>query len=376
MRLQNKKILYTANTDIHLINFHEPHIEYLREQGYEVHVACHGSRPVKGASLQFDIPFERSPWNRNNILAVKRLTALLKEHHYTLVHTHTAICGVITRLAALPFRKLGCRVLYTAHGFSFYNGCSKKIWALFYPIELFLSRYTDAIITMNREDYTLTQKDSFRTKAKYHIDGIGVNPERLRYSAEETNAYREELEIPNDNLVVLYIAEFIPRKNHEIVFKVLPDLIQRHPKTTFLFAGGFAKTKAVMEDLAEANGTIGQVRFLGYVKEIGKVLSLANIGLTSSRAEGLPIGLLEYMYNRIPVVASEIRGHVDVIENGVNGFLFSLKKPTEMIEALDRLLGNEKLRKDIGEKACASIEKYSRENAVKGMSLVYDDFLK
>ena len=189
-----EKILYTASTDIHLMNFHIPYIKLLSERGYEVHVACNGDRQIPYASKQFKVAFQRSPFNKKNIEAYKFLKNLIHENEYSLVHCHTPTCGVITRLAARKARKKNTKVVYTAHGFHFYEGAAKKNWLIFYPIEVLLSRITDGIITMNKEDFKRLSTPIFKSKKKFYIDGIGVNPNRLEFNESELKELKDELE--------------------------------------------------------------------------------------------------------------------------------------------------------------------------------------
>ncbi|MCB0461045.1 MAG: glycosyltransferase, partial [Flavobacteriaceae bacterium] len=272
-------------------------------------------------------------------------------------------------------RKKSTKVIYTAHGFHFYKGAAKKNWVLFYPIEVMLSYITDGIITMNKEDFNCLSTPVFKSKHKYVIDGIGVNPKRLKFNNSELIDLKEELQIKNNDVTVLYIAEFIPRKNHQFIFKELKKIIENNLHIKFLFAGGFASEKIKLEKLAINEGLIHYVRFLGYRDDIGKIIALADIGVSSSIAEGLPIGILELMYNNIPVIASNIRGHKDIITDGDNGYLFNFDEGNKFKEVLDKLAKNEIFRKELGEKSKLSIERFLLPNAVNNMSLIYDDFL-
>src|SRR5690554_1154144 len=259
-----EKILYTASTDIHLINFHIPYIKLLTERGYEVHVACHGVRKIPYATKQYEISFQRSPLNKKNIEAYKSLKRIIKENNYVLIHCHTPTCSVITRLAARKARRNNTKVIYTAHGFHFYKGAALKNWLLFFPVEVLLSYITDGIITMNKEDYTRLSSSVFKSKNKYVIDGIGVNPDRLEFQKSELLTLKKELNLEENDVVALYIAEFIPRKNHQFIFNELKEILQINPKLKFLFAGGFASEKNKLEKKAIEEGFINNIRFLGY----------------------------------------------------------------------------------------------------------------
>lgn len=371
-----EKILYTASTDIHLMNFHIPYIKLLTERGYEVHVACNGDRQIPYASKQFKVAFQRSPIDKKNIEAYKFLKNLIHENEYSLVHCHTPTCGVITRLAARKARKKNTKVVHTAHGFHFYEGAAKKNWLIFYPIEVLLSRITDGIITMNKEDFKRLSSPIFKSKKKFYIDGIGVNPNRLEFNESELTELKDELEIDDKDVVVLYIAELIPRKNHQFIFNQLKEIIRENSNVKFLFAGGFSTEKVKLEKQAIEEGIIDNILFLGYRNDIGKIIALADIGVSSSIAEGLPIGVLELMYNNIPVVASNIRGHEDIITDGENGYLYNFNEENKFKEVLGKLLENEKYRQELGHIAKNSIEKFQLPAAVKNMSSIYDELLK
>ncbi len=370
-----KLVLYTASTDIHLLNFHVPYIELLSKIGYEVHVACNGNNKIPFAAKQYKIPFQRSPLNKRNFYSYKILKGIIDNNNYALVHCHTPSCGTITRLAARNARKKGTKVIYTAHGFHFYKGAPLKNWLTFYPIEVLLSYITDGIITMNIEDYRRLNSSIFKSKSKYLIDGIGINPTRLQFDETELLALKEELQIDASDIIVLYIAEFIPRKNHQFIFQQIRKITERNSKIKFLFSGGFASEKLKLEKMAIKEGVDDKVRFLGYRNDIGRIIAIAHLGVSSSKAEGLPIGVLELMYNNIPVIASNIRGHTDIITDAENGYLFDFDQAEKFRKKVLELSDNNQLRENLGYKAKQSIEKFLLPNAVKNMSLIYDDFL-
>jgi glycosyltransferase EpsD len=143
-----------------------------------------------------------------------------------------------------------------------------------------------------------------------------------------------------------------------------------------LFAGGFASEKTKLEKQAADDNVLDHIRFLGYRDDIGKIIALADIGVSSSLAEGLPIGVLELMYNNIPVIASNIRGHEDIINDGENGYLFNFDQGEKLANTVEELAENKEFREEIGKKSKRSITKFLLPIAVKKMSTIYDDFLK
>src|SRR5699024_668766 len=130
-----------------------PYLKYFKEKGYEVHVACHGDKEIPYADKIFQLPLIQSPTNIKKVSkAYQVIKQITKDNQYSLVHCHTPVIGVLTRLATIPLRKHGTKVLYTAHGFHFYKGAPLSHWLLYFPAEKFLSKYTDVLITINQED--------------------------------------------------------------------------------------------------------------------------------------------------------------------------------------------------------------------------------
>ncbi len=151
-------ILFCATVDYHFKAFHLPYMKWFKEQGWEVHVAASGEMELPYVDKKYTIPIQRSPLSMKNMEAYRELKEIIDGNQYKLIHCHTPMGGVLARLAAREARKKGTKVIYTAHGFHFCKGAPLKNWMLYYPIEKRLAHYTDCLITINEEDYTLAKK--------------------------------------------------------------------------------------------------------------------------------------------------------------------------------------------------------------------------
>ncbi|MCO5262293.1 MAG: glycosyltransferase family 4 protein, partial [Lentimicrobium sp.] len=353
-------------------------IKWFKENGYEVHVAANdGSVVVPLVDKQWNICIERNPFSRNNVKAYRELKSIVEKEKYCLVTSHTAMGGVLARLASRKARKgFGLKVLYTAHGFHFFNGSPKSFWLLYYPMEKFLSRYTDAIITINQEDFELVQSRGFRNKATYKIPGIGFNTERL---LEVNEVRKQDLRVKNgynqSDFIVIYVAEYIPRKNHRFIIDAMSELIEKIPVIKVLFAGR-GRDMELITEYAKSKGVFDYIDFLGFRNDIGNLLALSDIGISASKQEGLGLNLAEEMFSGLPVVASEDRGHKEMIIHGENGFLFPQNDNSAFIEAIIYLYENPEKRKEMGKYAAESIRKFSLENSLTEMVKIYKRYLQ
>ncbi len=179
-----KKFLFVATVQSHICQFHKAIIKSLREQGHKVDVVARDNLAEKNglkldfADEVFDLPFSRSPFTPSNVRAYRRLKEIIIAESYDVVHCNTPVGGVLARLCARKLRKQGVKVVYTAHGFHFYKGAPIKNWLIYYPIEKLCARWTDVLITINREDYKLAKKKLPAKKVCY-VPGVGFNRKRF-----------------------------------------------------------------------------------------------------------------------------------------------------------------------------------------------------
>lgn len=231
------KILYVTTISNTVNSFLIPHIRLLAEKGHQVDVAFNIVQKVSHELTElgcvvYDIEFQRSPLSRKNYSAYKRLKKLIEREKYDIVHSHTPVASTCVRIACRNIKNL--RVYYTAHGFHFFRGAPVINWLFYYPVEKYLSRYTDLLITINKEDYKLASRNFFANKTEY-IPGIGLDIEK--YNDVNINRFlkRSDLGIPDDAIVLLSVGELNPNKNHETVIRALAKI--DNPNIWYLICG-------------------------------------------------------------------------------------------------------------------------------------------
>lgn len=337
-----KKLLITS-TELMMIQFLVPHVKYLSEQGYHVEIACSdvGGRmndvrnALEGVVKKIHIlRLERSPLSPRNFQGYQDLKKLLSENRYDIIWTNEPVMGVVTRLAANKYRRKGTKVLYMCHGFHFFTGASKANWAIYYPIERIMAHLCDAIVTMNQEDYTRAQR--FAVKAVYKIPGVGVDTRRFSTggSPEFRISKRRQLGLPEDAYVVLTVGELTKRKNQKVILNALAQL--NDPSVHYVLCGK-GDQRETLEQLAQELGLADRVHFLGYRLDIPEIYQTADCFAFSSIHEGLPFALMEAMQSGLPIVASRIRGNVDLIDDGIGGILCDVHDSEQYRNGLQKI---------------------------------------
>ena len=339
-----KKILFVANVaKEHIIKFHIPSIDKFKSAGWQVDVACSGEEKVPFCDNQFVTSWKRSPFNLNIFKGIHELKNIIERSEYDVVYCHTPVGGVVARLASLKARKRGTRVVYFAHGFHFYKGAPLVNWLIYYPIEKILAKFTDAVITINDEDFK-NAKQKLKVKEVYKINGIGIKTAAFSEFSKDVSRIkiREELNIPQNANVLIYLAELIPNKNQGMLLDTLKNVLKKH-KNTFLLLVGPDHNDGKFQKYSETLGVVENVRFTGWRADKSELYSAADICVASSIREGFGINLVEALASGLPVVATYNRGHSTIIRDGIEGYLVNIGDSVEMAQKVCQIIENNQL---------------------------------
>ena len=308
------KILYTTTVGLTMI-FFKSIISELIQEGHTVDIACNESEyPVDDFYREhgcrvFQIGWTRMPFTKDNIRAVKSLRALMEQNDYDMVHCHTPVAGVCTRLACKKLRKDGLRVFYTAHGFHFYKGAPRVNWLVYYPIEKYCARFTDVLITINKEDYAFAQRKMHVKRIEY-VPGVGIDVAKFQNTVVDRREKRKDLGIPEDAILLLSVGELNSNKNQQVIIKALKIL--NDPRIHYAIVGdGFIRKRLIA--LSRSLGVDDHVHFLGYRHDVNEIMKCADIFVHPSYREGLSVSVMEAMASGLTITGSDIRGVCDLV---------------------------------------------------------------
>ncbi len=345
---QKLKMLYILNVANKVNDFSQASMVAAQNIGIEFHIAGNWAYP-SNKELKKDenkygikihqIDFIRTPYDPKNIRAYIQLKKLVKSEKYDIIHSNTPIGGVLGRLIGRA-----CKVkinIYQAHGFHFYNGAPKKNWLIYYSVERWLARYTDALITINQEDYEFAKKKfKLRHNGKvYYVPGVGIDLQQYQNDSSENIRVklRSELGIDENSIVCISMGDLIPRKNYGVAIRAISKCAAN---IHYLICGQGPELEN-LEKLADECGVKERVHFLGFRSDIKDLLKASDVFLFTSLQEGLPRSTMEAMASGLPIACSRIRGNTDLIDEGKGGFLFDPENVDECAVSLDKLLSSD-----------------------------------
>ena len=365
-----KKILFTASTYSHINNFHIPYLKFFKENGFEVHVAVGGkTQEILFADMVFDIPFQKNITSIENFKLASRLSKIIKTENYDIISTHTSLAAFFTRMAvALSNRRL--YVINTVHGYLFDDNfpfIKKNIMLL---AEKIMSPWTDDIIVMNRDDYNIAKKHKLYKNKLHFTNGMGVDFSKLNIRNNRSDE-RYELGFTPEDIVLVYAAEFSDRKNQEMIIRSMVNL---SPQIKLILMGDGQNLERCKE-LSKELYLSDRIKFTGYVKNIDFYYSISDICISASRIEGLPFNIMEAMYMGLPIVASKVKGNEDLVEEGVNGYLFEYNDINSFSSILNKLSENTQLREELGKHSRELSQKYSLENVFPEIVSIYKKYI-
>lgn len=379
-----KKALMTASVASMIDLFNMDNIHILQELGYEVHVAANfefGSitsqervdefrrQLEREGIVSYHVPIPRSIGDVRHIAAsYRQMKRLIQKEQYKIIHTQSPIGGAVARLAAKKSRKDGYKVIYTAHGFHFYDGAPKKNWLLFYPVEKYLSRYTDVLITINQEDYGRAK--TFHAKRVFHMPGIGIDVEKFARQRADREVVRQRFGVLPEDYLLVSVGQLSVRKNQETAIRALGHIPDSHVK--YLLAG-FGEREETDRALARTLHLEQRVIFAGYQSDMGKLLHAADCFVFPSIQEGLPVALMEAMAAGLPVVCSRIRGNTDLVADGAEGRLVDPMDAAGYAEAVMELRQDPERARAYASRAREKVKAFGRGNVHKKMEEIYRD---
>lgn len=371
------KILFVTNIANKIGSFSIASIQAAHNEDISFHMAAYWNLTKENMSAleeEFDVCLHhldlvRSPFSFRNFKALKQLIQIIREEKIDYIHCNTPVGGILGRLAGKKCKVK--KVIYQAHGFHFYKGAPLKNWLLYYPVEKWLARYTDALITINSEDFELAKtKLKLRKNGKvYYVPGVGIDTTQYALSAKVREEKRIELKLNENDVALISMGDLIERKNYDTAIRAIAEA---NNPTLQYFICGKGPEEENLKALAESLGVSDQIHFLGFRSDIKELLASVDVFLFTTKQEGLPRSMMEAMASGLPCVASKIRGNTDLLEGTEGGYLCRTTDVSDYADKLKILANDKTLREKMGRNNLITIQKFSTGTVNEEMRKIYE----
>lgn len=362
-------------------SFERGNISLLKELGYKVYLIAnfvdekfnHKYDELQKLDVEFvNISFERSPFKLVTIKNYVRLKRLIINELPAIVDCHLAVVGVLSRLACWNVKNV--KVIYSPHGFFFYKGCSIFNDIVYKNIETLLANKTDALITINREDYDNAKKMKIRGKA-YYVPGVGVNVNRIIDRKVDEPYLNRLIGCASNDYILISVGELSKNKNHIVVIEALKNLFDQGINNIhYIICGRDDIEKENIYEKVNEYGLNERFHYLGFRTDVIDLNKQADMFVLPSYKEGLSVSTIEAMACGLPILASRIRGNIDLVDEGKGGYLFDPDDPVELAEEIKSVMMDDKIE-TMGIYNVSKCKKYSKESIHECMEMIYGEVL-
>jgi glycosyltransferase involved in cell wall biosynthesis len=355
------KLVHLVNFDlglkIHIANY----LRYQKEQGYDVSVVSHpGSWIQHDTVIQDDIfvkviPFEPRISPLADLKTVTRLVRYFRQERFDIVHTSTVKPGLLGRLAAKIARTPV--IVHTHRGLYLHEDMSPLQYRFFVGVEKVAAACCHSILSQNEEDVQTALRLKLCPPDKIHHLGNGIDISRFYPGAvpeAEVAALRANLGIAPDEAVIGIVARLVREKGIFEFLEAAHMLKAQGLKARYLAIGSSQKDKPTAvspEGKIRELGLEEDVMLLGFRDDVPVLVSLMDVVVLPSYAEGIPRILMESAAMAKPMVASRVRGNVDVIIDGQTGLLVPVRDAPALAAAIQKMLNNPEMAAEMGRKA-------------------------
>ena len=365
-----------SKKDVKLDNVSYPCLVNALKMGYDVYYGVNRNNPE---SLNCNLPihlYDSHTYRsitaiKDNIIAYHNAKDIVSKGNIEVIHCNTPIGGLIGRLIGKNYHI--DKVIYTAHGFHFFKGAPLFNRTILKMAERIMAHWTDAIITMNEEDYQSALKFKLRKGGKvYKVHGVGITLDDFSDIQVDYKTKRAELGLKDTDIVCISAGDLVARKNYCIAIEALAKI--KNNNVHYLICG-VGPEKDNLEKLAVENEIAERIHFLGFRSDVKELMKISDIFLFTTLQEGMPRSMMEAMASGLPCIASKIRGNVDLLDEGQGGYLREPSDLEGISECISSLLDNPSLREKMGKYNLEIIKSYDVKVVIREIEKIYKHWI-
>lgn len=318
-------------------------------------------------SAELKEKFFQLPHRKFSVNRFIQLVRFVRKNKISIIHAHGKGAGIYSRLIKLFIPSV--KIIFTWHGFHIetYNNLSKSIYIL---IEKMFSKLTDLFINVSESERKACLDYKIYDEKKSVVIYNGIKDE---FTSADKTSLRKKLNLPEDKFIVLNISRFDKTKNVK-AFVEIASLLQNETEIFFVLAGDGEEKTEILEMINQRR--LQNILLPGFVNNPIEYIQAADIYLSTSLSEGLPYTLLESSMCGKPMVASDVRGNNEVVQNDVNGLLYDLKNTYRAVEHILKIKSDSQYYKKLSDNARRIfLDKFAEQKMLFMLKQVYEKYL-
>jgi glycosyltransferase involved in cell wall biosynthesis len=319
-------------------------VRHLPEDQFEVVVAAPRDGIFYDRFRELGVTMVELPLSRLGVRHLPLALQLIKRHGVDIVHTHGKGPGLYGRLAA---RALGVPAVHTFHGIH-YRGYAPPGRRLYLALERRLSRMSETIINVSASQEAEGVALGLFERGQSVVVMNGVDVDEIDCAVRQCGIRRDMLGLHPDDFVIGCVSRWDPVKRFEILLQAVDRLAAQVPRLALLLVGGGGEEARIRRLVAETR-IQDRVIFTGFLGNPMRVYGLLDIYVATSLKEGLPLAPLEAMAAGLPIVATDVPGHRDVVVKGETGLLVPAEDSAALADAIAELVADPGRRRKMGE---------------------------
>lgn len=353
--------------EIYLINL----IQKLNRSEFEIHVACPNDNALHDQLKSIkDISFCSVPMTHKfDLLTIIKMQRYIIKYKINIIHLNGGRAGLLGRIAGI-FTKT--KIIYTPHLLILdyawnYSFLKTNIFVL---IDKFLNRFTDALISVCKDNVKRIKLFNLIPDKQIFLIYNGID-EKLFYPEDINSSLFDELALKNRTPVIGTIGRLVHQKGIKYLLEACSKI--QNVNWQLLIVGDGPLKNQLVSIVKEYNFK-KNIIFCGERKDVFEILNLLDIFVLPSLYEAFPLSILEAMATRLPIVASNVNGIPEAIQNKNNGYLINPKDSDKLAYVIEFLLKNLKERKRIARNARETfLQKYTVNTMITETEKLYSE---
>lgn len=299
-----------------------------------------------------------------DIKTINSICHILEDKQPDIIHCHSSKAGIVGRIAGAI---KNVPAVFTAHGWAFTSGVSSAKRIIYAAIEHMMLGITKKVICVSEFDRQLAKRWFLHNYNRVVTVHNGIVDK-----AFNSNIVRE-YSLP---LKLISVARFSHQKNNMELIKAIEQINKLYSDNLQLNMVGDGPLLSEAQTYVTSHNLENDVHFLGSRTDVDDILNQNDIFCLISNYEGLPISIIEAMRARMPIIASDVGGVNELVQDDVNGFLIPRGNISELVEKLKYILDHKELIKYMGE-ASRKIyeEEYTADRMNQKILSVYNEVI-